>query len=41
MVEKQNIELKLIHMEDVVSKEVKWLQGVGNGYVTDFFLTKS
>ena len=25
MVEKQNIELKLIHMEDVVSKEVKWL----------------
>lgn len=25
MVEKQNVELKLIHMEDVVSKEVKWL----------------
>lgn len=25
MVEKQNIELKLIHMEDVVSKEVEWL----------------
>lgn len=25
MVEKQNIELKLIHMEDAVSKEVKWL----------------
>lgn len=25
MVDKQNIELKLIHMEDVVSKEVKWL----------------
>ena len=25
MVEKQNVELKLIHMEDVVSKEVEWL----------------
>lgn len=25
MFEKQNIELKLIHMEDVVSKEVEWL----------------
>lgn len=25
MVEKQNVELKLIHMEDVVSKEVGWL----------------
>ena len=25
MIEKQNIELKLIHMEDVVSKEVEWL----------------
>lgn len=25
MVEKQNVELKPIHMEDVVSKEVKWL----------------
>ena len=25
MVEKQNAELKLIHMEDVVSKEVEWL----------------
>ena len=25
MVKKQNVELKLIHMEDVVSKEVKWL----------------
>lgn len=25
MVDKQNIELKLIHMEDVVSKEVEWL----------------
>ena len=25
MVEKQNVELKLIHMEDVVLKEVKWL----------------
>ena len=25
MVEKQNFELKLIHMEDVVSKEVEWL----------------
>ena len=25
MVEKQNIELKLIHMEEVVSKEVEWL----------------
>ena len=26
MVEKQNVELKLIQMEDVVSKEVEWLQ---------------
>ncbi len=25
MIEKQNVELKLIHMEDVVSKEVEWL----------------
>ena len=25
MVKKQNVELKLIHMEDVVSKEVEWL----------------
>ena len=25
MVEKQNVELKLIHMEDVLSKEVEWL----------------
>lgn len=25
MVEKQNVKLKLIHMEDVVSKEVEWL----------------
>ena len=25
MAEKQNVELKLIHMEDVVSKEVEWL----------------
>lgn len=25
MVEKENVELKLIHMEDVVSKEVEWL----------------
>ena len=25
MVEKKNVELKLIHMEDVVSKEVEWL----------------
>ena len=25
MVEKQNVEVKLIHMEDVVSKEVEWL----------------
>lgn len=25
MVEKQNVELKFIHMEDVVSKEVEWL----------------
>ncbi len=25
MVEKQNVELKLIHMEDVISKEVEWL----------------
>ena len=25
MVEKQNVELKLIHMQDVVSKEVEWL----------------
>lgn len=25
MVEKQNVELKLIHMEEVVSKEVEWL----------------
>lgn len=25
MVEKQNVELKLVHMEDVVSKEVEWL----------------
>lgn len=25
MVEKQNVKLKLIHMEDVVSKEVQWL----------------
>ena len=25
MVEKQNVELKLIHMEDVASKEVEWL----------------
>lgn len=25
MVEKQNVELKLIHMEDMVSKEVEWL----------------
>lgn len=25
MVEKQNVELKLIHMEDVVSKEVEWV----------------
>lgn len=25
MVEKQNVELKIIHMEDVVSKEVEWL----------------
>lgn len=25
MVEKQNVELKLIHMEDVVSKDVEWL----------------
>lgn len=25
MVEKQNVELELIHMEDVVSKEVEWL----------------
>lgn len=25
MVEKRNVKLKLIHMEDVVSKEVKWL----------------
>ena len=25
MVEKQNVELKLIHMKDVVSKEVEWL----------------
>lgn len=25
MVEKQNVELKLIHMEDVVSKKVEWL----------------
>jgi DNA repair protein RadA/Sms len=25
MVEKQNVELKLIHMEDVVSKELEWL----------------
>ena len=25
MNEQQNVELKLIHMEDVVSKEVEWL----------------
>lgn len=28
MNEQQNVELKLIHMEDVVSKEVEWLYGI-------------
>ena len=36
MVEKQNVELKLIHMEDVVSKEVEWLwyPYIPNGKIT-------
>ena len=34
MNEQQNVELKLIHMEDVVSKEVEWLWSVSYTHLT-------